>query len=585
MQVKSKNIKSLSIIIIFAIFFLSPQIFQRSLIVANDWLFHMNRYYETSMQIQTGHYNYFQSLFGFNQSGRIINSMYGADFAYFAGAILSLVKSWFHFQLILNFLCFFSAGFSMYLLAKSARISENVSLFCGIIYMGTPLVIWWSTTQGFTGVGAAFLPFAFIPAVKMVQNPRNPIQPLLFGGVIALLLSIHVFTAFLAVIAIIPFFCIGFYRAKNKIVMLINAMLAVIIAICLSMNTFVAMLEVQSNTLIMPLVARDLYGGGTFLSTGAMDYNNFGLILSTLFLIQLVVTISQWKELTTLEKVINVTGLLFLIVSSKYFPWNHLTDWFPSLLSIQFLRRLAAIPLVLLVLGFGITIDRGIQMVRNIHFKKASLISLSVIALLSATNGWQLIENQARRWNSSEPLSGDTRAAEILEDDENKVRAALSDSDLSKAFTVSQKPTSDYLPTNTNLQNGYSAYSKEILHNDLTLSKEVTPNSELKLTWDSNQSDDENILLPVIIYNNSYVELNGKMLSSEEYSLSEIGSLILPNNHQENTVIVGYNPSTLFSFSLFIKFISMALLLMYLLYQILKKMKKTSKQKNKRTRR
>jgi hypothetical protein len=418
----------------------------------------------------------------------------------------------------------------------------------------------------------------------MVQNPRNPIQPLLFGGVIALLLSIHVFTAFLAVIAIIPFFCIGFYRAQNKIVMLINAMLAVIIAICLSMNTFVAMLEVQSNTLIMPLVARDLYGGGTFLSTGAMDYNNFGLILSTLFLIQLVVTISQWKELTTLEKVINVTGLLFLIVSSKYFPWNHLTDWFPSLLSIQFLRRLASIPLVLLVLGFGITIDRGIQMVKNIHFKKASLISLSVIALLSTTNGWQLIENQARRWNSSEPLSGDTRAAEILEDDENKVRAALSDSDLSKAFTVSQKPTSDYLPTNTNLQNGYSAYSKEILHNDLNLNKEVTAKSELKLTWDSNQSDEENILLPVIIYNNSYVELNGEMLSSEDYTLSEIGSLILSNNHQKNTVIVGYQPSTLFSISLFIKFISIALVVIYLLYQLFKKLKKTSKAKNKRTR-
>jgi hypothetical protein len=315
-----------------------------------------------------------------------------------------------------------------------------------------------------------------------------------------------------------------------------------------------------------------------------MDYNNFGLILSTLFLIQLVVTISQWKELTTLEKVINVTGLLFLIVSSKYFPWNHLTDWFPSLLSIQFLRRLASIPLVLLVLGFGITIDRGIQMVKNIHFKKASLISLSVIALLSTTNGWQLIENQARRWNSSEPLSGDTRAAEILEDDENKVRAALSDSDLSKAFTVSQKPTSDYLPTNTNLQNGYSAYSKEILHNDLNLNKEVTAKSELKLTWDSNQSDEENILLPVIIYNNSYVELNGEMLSSEDYTLSEIGSLILSNNHQKNTVIVGYQPSTLFSISLFIKFISIALVVIYLLYQLFKKLKKTSKAKNKRTR-
>jgi uncharacterized protein HemY len=74
------------------------------------------------------------------------------------------------------------------------------------------------------------------------------------------------------------------------------------------------------------------------------------------------------------------------------------------------------------------------------------------------------------------------------------------------------------------------------------------------------------------------------MLSSEDYTLSEIGSLILSNNHQKNTVIVGYQPSTLFSISLFIKFISIALVVIYLLYQLFKKLKKTSKAKNKRTR-
>lgn len=207
---------SLLAIAILALFFISPQIFQRSLIVANDWIFHMNRYYDTSMQIQTGHFNYFQSLFGFNQSGRVINAMYGADFAYFAGFVLAVVKNWYHFELILNFLCFFIAGSSMYILTRSAKLNNKIAILCAVLYMGSPLIVWWTTTQGFSGMGAAFLPLAFVPALRMIQNREYPIQPIVFGSIFALLLSIHMFTTLLACIAILPFISLVSFAQIKK---------------------------------------------------------------------------------------------------------------------------------------------------------------------------------------------------------------------------------------------------------------------------------------------------------------------------------------------------------------------------------
>ncbi|WP_461198320.1 hypothetical protein [Enterococcus sp. N249-2] len=570
---------SILAIALLALFFISPQLFQRSLIVANDWIFHMNRYYETAMQIQTGHFNYFQSLFGFNQSGRVINAMYGADFAYFAGLILTVVKSWYHFELILNFLCFFIAGSSMYILVRYAKLSNQIALLSALLYMGSPLIVWWTTTQAFSGMGAAFLPLAFIPAIRMIQNPNKPVHPILFGSIIALLLSVHMFTAFLACLAILPFYIIGFLRTNRKKQMVGQTALAVLIAVCLSLNTFAAILDLHTDTLIMPLEASGLYNGGTFLSLGSMNYNNFGLIFSLIFVFQMVLTIFEWKQTPILIKVVNVTGMVFFIISSKYVPWNHLTGLFPSLLSIQFLRRFSGVTCVLLILGFGYSMNHLYQYFDKKEAKKALLVGLAVLGVSSTTSGWQLIDKQAQRWNSDAPLSGDTNAAQPIETDPAKIRAGLTSDDLSKIFMITQKPTSDYLPTKTNLINGYSTYSKEILHNDLPVTKTITNDAELKLTWNGSEIDQDTIQLPVIVYNHSTLELDGKKITAEDYTLSDIGAFIIKNDHKEHTLIVGYQPSILFILSLYIKGISVIALILYGVWSFTKRTTHSRKSK------
>ena len=92
---------------------ISPQLYKKSIILGSDVMFHFNRFYEMSKQINTGNFNYYQSLYGFNSSGRIINAFYGWDFAFVMGLLLSIVKTWTKFQIISSFACTLIAGISM----------------------------------------------------------------------------------------------------------------------------------------------------------------------------------------------------------------------------------------------------------------------------------------------------------------------------------------------------------------------------------------------------------------------------------------------------------------------------------------
>lgn len=74
-----------------SLFLVLPQILNKSLVLGGDSNFHFNRIYDTYMQLRTGNFNYFQTNFGFQQSGRIINALYGPGFSYILGLLLVIV--------------------------------------------------------------------------------------------------------------------------------------------------------------------------------------------------------------------------------------------------------------------------------------------------------------------------------------------------------------------------------------------------------------------------------------------------------------------------------------------------------------
>ncbi len=88
----------------FSLTLLLPQILTKAVVTGDDIVFHYNRFYDTAMQIKSGDFSYIMSLHGYQQSGRIVNALYGPYLAYLQGALLLLAGTWYRYQLLSNLL-------------------------------------------------------------------------------------------------------------------------------------------------------------------------------------------------------------------------------------------------------------------------------------------------------------------------------------------------------------------------------------------------------------------------------------------------------------------------------------------------
>lgn len=151
----------LQLLVIFCVslLLLLPQLFGRGLILGSDAVFHFNRFYETSQQIKEGNYQYFLSIYGFQQSGRIVNALYGPFFAYFQGILVLISRSWFQYQLLSNGLLYLLAGTSMYTLLRKLKVSGWLSVGMGILFMTTYSIQYWVERQGFSAWGQQYCLF------------------------------------------------------------------------------------------------------------------------------------------------------------------------------------------------------------------------------------------------------------------------------------------------------------------------------------------------------------------------------------------------------------------------------------------
>ena len=156
------------IIVAFAVLLVTPQLFTRKVILGSDSVFHYNRFYEAAMQLKNGNFSYFLSLYGFQQSGRIVNALYGPFFAYLQGGLVLISGTWFRYQIVSRILLHILAESSMYVLLKQCKVKTTIALSLGLLYATTFSIQYWTMRQGFSSWGAALLPFCFIPSIPFL---------------------------------------------------------------------------------------------------------------------------------------------------------------------------------------------------------------------------------------------------------------------------------------------------------------------------------------------------------------------------------------------------------------------------------
>lgn len=525
-------------IISFAILLVTPQLFTRKVILGSDSIFHYNRFYEAAMQLKNGNFSYFLSLYGFQQSGRIVNALYGPFFAYLQGGLILISGTWFRYQIVSRVLLHILAESSMYALLKQCKVKTSIALSLGLLYATTFSIQYWTMRQGFSSWGAALLPYCFIPAIHYVFYQR--VDQVRLALSMALIFQIHVLSALMLAMMYLPFYLYTFVKAttSKKKETILKVLIAVILSLLLTVNVWGVLLYLRgANHLLDPFINREIGKNGIDGTARYWLYTPISLMV--LLILQFIYAIVNWKKLARWKRILHFIYFVFFFLSTGLFPWQYLVEngnTFAELIQFPFRFFVPATILLLAITGLTVT--------RFVNWRK------SIAVLLFAFAGVGLIQNIMDTTDRVKSAAQDGELISIVkhtyvEGDYQTISLTMNDSDLSQFLNLVVKSTPDYVPIYGTIgkQNTYDLYYENIVMNQRT--EKLIKDNYLVLTWQADEGEELN--LPIVVYKDSILTLNGKELDKDDYNLSTIGTPTVSSQEGKNKLELRYQePEWLF---------------------------------------
>lgn len=518
-------------IISFAILLVTPQLFTRKVILGSDSIFHYNRFYEAAMQLKNGNFSYFLSLYGFQQSGRIVNALYGPFFAYLQGGLILISGTWFRYQIVSRVLLHILAESSMYALLKQCKVKTSIALSLGLLYATTFSIQYWTMRQGFSSWGAALLPYCFIPAIHYVFYQR--VDQVRLALSMALIFQIHVLSALMLAMMYLPFYLYTFVKAttSKKKETILKVLIAVILFLLLTVNVWGVLLYLRgANHLLDPFINREIGKNGIDGTARYWLYTPISLMV--LLILQFIYAIVNWKKLARWKRILHFIYFVFFFLSTGLFPWQYLVEngnTFAELIQFPFRFFVPATILLLAITGLTVT--------RFVNWRK------SIAVLLFAFAGVGLIQNIMDTTDRVKSAVQDGELISIVkhtyvEGDYQTISLTMNDSDLSQFLNLVVKPTPDYVPIYGTIgkQNTYDLYYENIVTNQRT--EKLIKDNYLVLTWQADEG--EKLNLPIVVYKDSILTLNGKELDKDDYNLSTIGTPTVSSQEGKNKLELRY---------------------------------------------
>lgn len=496
------------------------------------------------------------------------------------GLLLSIVKTWTKFQIGSSFACTFIAGISMYSLTRYVKLSNKVSIFGSILYMSSAAVAFYPISQAFNSWGAAFLPLLFIPAVKAINNPKNSINIVGLATIVSVLLSVHMMTLLIGLVAIVPFFLYSLIKSEEKLRWIKQMFLAIGLTMLLSANSIIGFLDPYlSNNILQPFHLEQMSGDIVKFLPVRNDLHNIGLIYTVIFIFAITMIFFNWKKSYLEEKFFIIIGGIFLLLSSGLLPWDQLPNFIPALKTLQFPHRFDIVSYVLLILGFSIIVEK-ISIRKTSEIKTIVHSLVVILCFMSVMNINAFMTSQSWQWQGNDPAASGNNKANLRIKDPELLRKAFKSSDLTKGLNAILKGTPDYLPIPENSNNDsiysskpYEKYLEQFVDNSLKVKKTITSDSELKLEWNNSSGVNEVAQLPVVIYNHSIVKINGQNISKKRIKKTNLGALIVKSVKGRNVVVVGYCPILDIKILFVIKLIGNLIVIFYSIqsYRIIKR--------------
>lgn len=532
-----------------ALAFLMPHLFTHKLILGADAPFHYNRFYDAAQQIKYGDFHYFPSLYGFQQSGRIVNAVYGPFFAYLQGLIVLLAGSWFHYQILSNFILYLISGFSMLILLRYVNVRNWVSVPVAVLFMSTYSIQYWSINQGFTSLGTCFYPLCMIPIADFVLHKKFPVIKVAVS--VGLMTQIHLLSSIMLALMYIPFYLYYFFNQTEKGKALLQLIKSVLLYFVLTANIWAGLAIVYSgNKILPPFVNREM-------SQKAIDLDgsywlHYPKAFPILILSGFLLFIFFQQKNTLFQKIVLYTSLVFFFLSTSLIPWTTLIEKnVPFISLIQFPFRFFVPFTLLLLLYLALSLN---QWSEQKWFRLLSIFGILIFSAQTIQNLYQHLE----KWENETFVSRHT----YLFDTPEEARKTFFSKDMSTSLFVFQKTTPDYLPIYKETKdNKYDRYNEEILENETTFIK-THPGGLLTIKWKN--TGDKTVHIPVIVYDRTVLQQNGKTLT--DYEVTDIGTPIVKQQKGINELTLHYQTPIYFYFILSLTLIGWFTLLCLFIY-------------------
>lgn len=597
-------------------------------IIDIDTMFHYNRFYDISRQITTGNFSYFQTNFGFNQSGRIVNALYGPIIAYLNGFLILICGSWFRYQIVSYWVLGLIGGVGMYQLARKAKANRIASTIVSILFLNIGAYQAWIDHTNMIAWGAVLVPYAFIEGINMVQDHDKPIRWVRLMLIMSLIAQTHVISTLLTAVGLIPFAVIGWSKANNRKQMLLKLLYAVLGTVLLSANIWGALLMVYSKNHISPTLAHSLTGNAVSLSTETIR-DHIAKLLAVLFLFQLGYPfIAKYnfknKEFNQLNLLISVEGYIILAISSVYFPWKFMSAHLPILKTyLQFPHRFLILAYPLLLVGLAMTMTQltAKEDLGTLGWGKGLMIVVALITMQQFGANYNRIvdhsvnlsriftvkKGKEAKYQKNLGVPGSEHLIKYKHglDDGEKIFGENDKEDKAKygklyissgargllyknttnnyalkyatrtregkykLFQLIEKINPDYLPVRGKKVKAEAvdrSYIKHIVKpQESGKYKYQVKNSKLILTWKAKKHSKK--YLPLVMYKQSHLILNGKKVKHPlKHSKSKVRTPYVTQRKGKNVAVLYFKASPVYSWTLFVAMASWIVLLCYGLY-------------------
>ncbi|USS84738.1 MFS transporter [Fructilactobacillus myrtifloralis] len=530
---------------------------KHTVILGYDTFFHFNRIYDAAQQLQTGRFNYFMSNYGYQQSGQMINALYGPYFAYGLGLLLWLTGSWFSFQLVTGTLILVGAGVSAWVLFCRLHVKRSLAILGALIYLGQNFITYWITSAAFLDWGAMILPLAVLMGLGLLDGRPAKISWGL-GMVIAILIEMHTLSAVMTCLLLIPFALVGWWRSKTKWRYLGRLGLNALGTLVLTANYLVVFVNVMvHNRLVAPFAVKNLAQGAMhFLSPNWMQAD-LGVVFIVIISGQIALLLLVRPQ-RRLNYFLTGIGLFFFYISSNLFPWRLVGRHLPFLNHfLQFPSRFFSFAALLILAGFLMSLTTVLATPKWQWGHGSVYALVGLLAVMTVMLGMRNVKFQAdNNWHgqTEPPQVGVYTPVKHRHDyyqpgvTNARLKADFASSDLSKPLLDERRGITDYLPNNSgraNVRHLQTQYQTQIMPRPSRFTKHVDRQGQLHVAWRAPQSAVTTI--PVVAYHDTRVRLNGRPLQrgqradANHFTITEIGAIQVATRSGTNQATVAYH--------------------------------------------